>query len=329
MALIPWQPAWSEALYGSAGLWRREEPCEHFATSVQGIPGTTTILADALARLAQDHHLKRIVDMAAGSGELAACLARRHPDIDVLAIDIRKRPSDLPETVRWHRTPGGSQLGTGWPHLTQTLVIAHEWLDAIPCPILERGSDGELRTVFVDHLTGTEELGKPADREQIDWCRQWWPWDDLPPGARIEVGLPRDRAWDDLLSRAEDALVVAIDYGHLRTARPTYGTLTGYRHGRATAPIPDGRHDLTAHVAVDSLRHDRILTQRQALLDLGVNPGQPDPSRAVTDPARYLAELAQCSAAARMMAPQGLGGFFWVLARTGRSVAGDSENSPQ
>jgi len=79
--------------------------------------------------------------------------------------------------------------------------------------------------------------------------------------------------------------------------------------------VPDGSCDLTAHVAVDSLEHDDVTTQRDALRALGVHARTPDVTRAHTDPAGYLAALARSSAAAALTDPSGLGAFRWVLRR--------------
>ncbi len=83
-------------------------------------------------------------------------------------------------------------------------------------------------------------------------------------------------------------------------------------------PVPDGSCDITAHVAVDSLAHDRLLTQARALRDLGVTPDDPAHATARSDPSGYLAALARASAVRALTAPGGLGGFTWVVARRGR-----------
>ena len=57
------------------------------------------------------------------------------------------------------------------------------------------------------------------------------------------------------------------------------------------APVPDGSCDLTAHVAVDSLEHDELTTQRAALHELGLHSRTPDHDLSRTDPAGYLAAL--------------------------------------
>ena len=90
------------------------------------------------------------------------------------------------------------------------------------------------------------------------------------------------------------------------------------RTGSLVAPVPDGSCDLTAHVAVDSLEHHEVSTQRAALRALGFDATTPAHELAGTDPAAYLAALSTASTVGALTAPDGLGGFHWVLRRVGR-----------
>ena len=119
--------------------------------------------------------------------------------------------------------------------------------------------------VLVDPATGQEATGAAPTDEELAWCARHWPVEGLPVGARVEVGLTRDLAWADLVARVRSGILLAVDYGHTAGDRPVGGTLTAYRSGSVVAPVPDGSCDLTAHVAVDSLEHDEITTQRAAL----------------------------------------------------------------
>jgi hypothetical protein len=112
---------------------------------------------------------------------------------------------------------------------------------------------------------------------------------------------------------------VAVDYAHSVDARPPFGTLTGFREGRETAPVPDGSCDITAHVALDAcaLPGGRVLTQRAALRALGVAGARPPLSLASTDPAAYVRALAGAGEAAELTAPGGLGDFGWLVQPVG------------
>lgn len=303
----PWREAWHDALYGAEGLYRRDRPHAHFSTATS--PGLVDVLADAVVVLTRREGLAGVVDVAAGGGELAAAVCALAPDLHVTCVEVRPRPAGLPESVRWVRSPGGAGLPDDLGPLRDVLVIAHEWLDNVPCVVAERSDDGTLRQVWVD-AAGTETPGPPVEPADRAWADRWW-----LAGERVEIGRARDEAWESLLSQVGPGLVVAVDYGHLRATRPETGTLVGYRAGELVAPVPDGSCDLTAHVALDSLRHDRILTQRELLTELALLPDPPPRELATRAPAAYLHALARRSAAAALADPSGLGGFSWVLAR--------------
>lgn len=311
-----WQQAWAEALYGEGGFYRRPEgPAGHFATSTHGAAGE--LLAAALLRLVEREGLRRVVDIGCGRGELLAALARLTEDTDpglgLLGVDVVDRPDDLDPRINWLVSPGGPDLpDLGRP--TDALVLAHEWLDVVPCGIARADDDGTLRTVQVDE-TGAEVLGAPLPSPDAIWVEEWWP-GPHEPGATVEVGRARDEAFGALVGKVGSGLVVAVDYGHRAEDRPVGGTLIGYREGLACPPVPDGSTDLTAHVAMDSLRPDTLRTQREALRDLGIEGSRPSLETARTDPAGYLAALSRASHAGALTsgAP---GDFFWATTRVG------------
>ena len=312
--VVPWRDAWNEALYGPEGFYRRAEgPAGHFTTSAHGPLGA--VLAEALGRLADRERATHVVDVGCGRGELLAHLHDARPDLRVTGVDVVDRPAALPAAVEWVRAPGGSGLPDALHDLSDVLVVAHEWLDVVPCTVAEVVAPGRLAVVLVDPVTGTESLGGPPTPEESAWCSRHWPVEGLAVGSRVEVGAARDAAWADLVARVRRGTLLAVDYGHTRGERPAHGTLTAYRDGALVAPVPDGSCDLTAHVAVDALDHDEVTTQRTALRDLGVVARTPDVALARTDPTGYLAALARSSACAALTDPGGLGGFWWVLRR--------------
>ena len=314
---VPWPAAWHEALYGPTGFYRvGPGPAAHFSTSTHGPLGA--VFAEGIAALADAGGARWVLDVGAGRGELLAALHRRRPDLRLTGVDVLDRPAGLPDAVEWMPSPGGAALPDDLDRLDDVLVVAHEWLDVVPCTVAEVDDRGRLRAVLVDPATGEESLGGPLDPDDHAWCEAHWPAADLTFGCRVEVGLTRDHAWSGLLARIRTGTALAVDYGHTRTERPPHGTLVGYRAGAQVPPVPDGSCDVTAHVAVDSLEHDRLLPQAQALRELGVTPTDPAHATARTDPAGYLAALARASAVRALTAPGGLGGFHWVLRRCGR-----------
>ena len=324
-----WRTAAEEALYGPEGFYRRPEgPAGHFRTSVHA----SALFAGAVARLLcrVDEALDRppelgFVDLAAGRGELvtgvlAALPAEVAARVRAYAVEIADRPVGLDPRVEWLTEPPKGITG---------LLFANEWLDNVPVEVAEVDSTGVPRLVLV-RQDGTERLGEPVAGTDVEWLARWWP---LAPeeGLRAEIGLPRDSAWASAVACVDRGLAIAVDYTHTRDTRPPFGTLTGFREGRETAPVPDGSCDVTAHVALDAcaqagatattpagaLPRARLLTQRAALRALGVTGARPPLTLASTDPTAYVRALAGAGEAAELTATGGLGDFGWLVRSVG------------
>ncbi|WP_405870493.1 MULTISPECIES: SAM-dependent methyltransferase [unclassified Streptomyces] len=338
-----WRAAAEAALYGPGGFYRRPEgPAGHFRTSVHASP----LFAEAVARLLcrVDAALDRpgslaFVDMAAGRGELVSGVLAALPD-DVIArtrayaVEVADRPEGLDDRIEWLTEP---------PHGVTGLLFANEWLDNVPVDIAEVDSTGVPRRVLV-RQDGTERLGEPVGGAEAEWLARWWPL-TTEQGLRAEIGLPRDEAWAAAVSSLDRGLAVAVDYAHTLDARPLFGTLTGFRAGRETAPVPDGSCDITAHVALDACAaraeagaepeaeteteartarsearttsSARLLRQLDALRALGIAGARPPLTLASTQPAAYVRALASAGEAAELTAPGGLGDFGWLLQPVG------------
>ncbi len=290
----------TDALYGERGFYRRTTSAAHFRTSVDASP----LFARAIARLATlvDDGLDRpdpfdVVDVGAGDGRLLEALATGCPKRwRLTAVEV---------------TPGsdGRVVWRSAIPRCSGLLVANEWLDNVPCDVVELTDDGP-RIVLNDGTLGQAPV--PADAR---WLRRWWPLEEV--GERAEVGRSRDEAWAAAVGRLDRGVALAIDYAHGRDDRPPYGTFTGYRDGRQVPPVADGSCDLTAHVALDACAAAaatataRVLTtQRQALRALGVHGRCPAYGG---DPVAYLAELRDVGERAELLDPAGLGGFGWLL----------------
>lgn len=350
---VRWSAAMDRALYGPDGFYvAGEGAAGHFRTSATASDSVRAIFAEALAEL-----LRRVdtglghpdpldcVDVGGGSGDLLeALLAEVGPDVRdrvrLSVVEHRPRPPGLPATMHWLDTI---------PEVTG-LLFANEWLDNVPLDVMvanasllntgdpsagksERDGVGSavdgaenpapatgsgMCLVLVDR-SGAESLGPAPTAEESAWLARWW-----PSGSRREIGLTRDRAWAGAVSRLRRGLAVAVDYAHMTADHPPYGTLTGFRGGRETVPVPDGSCDVTAHVAIDSVaaageraaaltgRPARTLLcdQRSALRCLGVSGRRPDYA---ADPSGFAAALQRASDCTELIDPAGLGAFTWLL----------------
>ncbi|MBT3153650.1 SAM-dependent methyltransferase [Streptomyces sp. CHD11] len=344
-----WRAAAQDALYGPEGFYRGpgKGPVGHFRTSVHASP----LFAGAVARLLcrVDEALGRpavldFVDMAAGRGELAAGVLSALPAgvaarTRVYAVELAGRPAGLDHRIEWR---------TGPPERITGLLFANEWLDNVPVDVAEVDAAGVPRLVLVRE-DGTERLGEPVGGAQAAWLARWWPLGSgegeeggeevregvgVGEGLRAEIGLPRDRAWAAAAGTLARGLAVAVDYAHTAAARPPFGTLTAFREGRETMPVPDGSCDITAHVALDAcaaacpLPGARLLSQREALHALGLSGARPPLALASTDPTGYVRALARAGEAAELTAPGGLGDFGWLVQPSGIEDVLDGRRAP-
>ena len=306
-----WKNAWDAALYGPDGFFRREAPSAHFRTSVHASP----LFAAALVELVHRTGLDTVVDIGAGRGELLAQVHEIDPSLSLLGVEVAARPADLAPAIDWT---------AALPESVEGLVIANEWLDNIPCHVVEVDEGGTTRVVHVDPHTGKETLGSAMTSSSVpqslaDWCSSWWTLDPGEPGVRAEVGTSRDAAWADVVRRVHHGLAIAVDYGHTATDRPAFGSLRSYLSGNEVDVLPDGSRDVTAHVAVDAVAASvgaSVLRQRDALAQLGVSGSRPDLELATTDPVRYVQQLSRSTEAAELTAANGLGGFYWIVSAT-------------
>ena len=260
MSATPWSRAWRDA---SREFWSSEQPSAHFTTSAGALVAErmAAILREVDAELGHPETLD-VVDIGCGDGALLALV--RDECVDLIprvrwtGVDVRPFEVDGVESLV-AEAPGALPLGD-----VHGLVMAHEWLDEIPCDIVERDEDGIDRLVLVD-LRGVEVLGPPLTDDDAcaefgvdagkarSWLARWWPLAE--PGDRAEVGIARDRAWQWMTGLLAEGTALATDYGHThaeRIARYRHGTLAAYASGCLVRPVPDGTANLTAHVALDA-----------------------------------------------------------------------------
>ncbi|MER5310054.1 SAM-dependent methyltransferase [Streptomyces sp. NPDC002773] len=316
-----WRQATERALYGPGGFYLRPEgPAGHFRTSVHASPLFAAAVARLLGEVADELGTAEVdlVDVGAGRGELlTGVLAAAEGSgltVRAYAVERAARPTGLDPRIEWTDRP---------PRGARGLLFANEWLDNVPVDVAEADAEGTVRYVEV-RADGAERLGAPVSGPDAEWLARWWPLRE--PGARAEIGRPRDEAWAAAVASLAAGRTVAVDYAHVRASRPPFGSLTGFRAGREVPPIPDGSCDLTAHVALDACEAavgpgapepggTELVPQREALRRLGVSGERPPLALASADPAAYVRRLATAGEAAELTARGGLGDFLWLTRR--------------
>ena len=258
-----WQQAWEQIVTGANIFYRDNQPADHFTTSVMFSDEVAYRLAQTI--LALDDGTELIVtDVGAGGAQLTLALADRladRPWIQLAAIDLRAAPPSLPPSINWQI---GDVRTISLPP-ARRVVIAHEFLDDIPCERFEVDEWGDARLIIV--ADGEAVMGPSlADDEACsdfevnavalrNWLDTWWP--ARRPYMRGEIGTTRDATWQQVTGWITSGLGIAIDYGHLLPERTVGtwdgGTLTGFRNGHPVTPMLDGSCNITAHVAMDAI----------------------------------------------------------------------------
>lgn len=280
MPVKPWSDAWQEAATGASGFYPTQLPYRHFTTSV--IDGSAAAAIEPYVRAALAHCPRlTVVDAGAGTGlllaQLSAGLTTAERDrVHWIAMDLRPRPATLPAHIEWRCTDASAGALELSP--AAGIVIAHELLDDVPCPVLERDEHGAVRVLACDPADlapiAGRVLGLAGDQPLEAWLAQWWPMDR--PLMRAEIGLPRERMWTALTGWIERGYAIVVDYGHVREDRVRGvwdgGTLVGYREGRVVPPRADGLVNLTAHVAMDALAASASGAPATSLVRCGPTP---------------------------------------------------------
>ena len=188
---VPWRDAWHEALYASGpGFYvTRGGPAAHFTTAAHGPTGRRArraLLAPWPRPRGRSRGRRRRRGRPGRARDPPRRGPRRRPHLGVGVCRRagprrvtsyarggggRRRPArGTRRRIEWVRSPGGSRLPPELTGLRDALVIAHEWLDVVPCTMAEVDADGTAREVLVDPATGAESLGGPLSAPDRRWA---------------------------------------------------------------------------------------------------------------------------------------------------------------
>jgi SAM-dependent MidA family methyltransferase len=258
VADIPWKQAWEAAAFGPRGFYVNSLPYDHFTTSVEQAVVATELLP--YLQVALTNGPVTFIDVGAGTGLLAEQLrALVNPTeaqgTSFLCLDLRPRPQGLAPEIEWIQ--GDIRETIKQVPAGNAVLVAHEFLDDLPCTVVEVDEAGRAHIVVIDAEHGEQKLGPILAQHSPEraWLDRWWP--TTRPFMRCEVGITRDACWRQLTSVVNSGFAIAIDYAHMRDDRVRGvwdgGTLAGYAHGTLKTPHLTGATNITAHVALDAL----------------------------------------------------------------------------
>ena len=205
---------------------------------------------DAIARLAQRAGMRRVVELGAGTGQLARHVLEQVPGVEYVTVDASPGLRAKQEAAGARAVASVAELDPA-----PSLVFGNEVLDALPARRIVGGPRDTLLEIHV----GLDASGRFRDK--------LLPCDDPAVAARLreeEVSLARGQIADlqmglgafveQAARLADPGYLVLIDYGDpapaLFAPQRMNGTLAAYRHHVKNADWYDrvGEQDLTADV---------------------------------------------------------------------------------
>ena len=137
---VAWRSAWQSALYGPQGS-AAASPDRSVTSPPQRAGATAGRSPGRCWRWRTGSDLEGVVGIGAGpSGELLRHLYAAAPTRPLVGLDVVPRPAGLPAEVGWLGSPAKADLPAAWQP-DRSLVVAHEWLDVVPCTVAEVGPD--------------------------------------------------------------------------------------------------------------------------------------------------------------------------------------------
>lgn len=272
---IPFERYMREALY--------HPDFGYYTASIRGIgrkgdfttwPVLHRSLATAIARWIKTRRPRHVIEVGAGTGELAAAVRRalgwwgrpQHHIVEISPVLRAEQQKLLGRGVTWHPSMRAAVEACGG----EAVIYSNELVDAFPCRVFQK--QGPAWRELALRIEGTQVSEQWLDTtrpESTAFAHDW------PDGQRIEV-QESFRHWvQEWLPAWQRGAMLSIDYGDvcpdLYQRRPR-GTLRSYvHHTRKEGEgvyMGFGQRDITLDVNFSDLRQLPGLTfERQLRLD--------------------------------------------------------------
>jgi len=218
---IPFSRFMEVALYDPVGGYYRQDRFGRdgdFYTAEQLQP----VFGMLLRRFCEQQRIGRVVQPGAGRAALAETFA----GLEYIPIDI--------------------SYGA-WPEGFSGLVLAHEFFDALPVNLAERGADGwRERRVGVNGSRFVWTPGAALAMDEIDEAIEV-----------VEVPVGMERELRRMAAHGASGHLLVLDYGYTQREQIRFpqGSLMSYRQHRAIDDVLalPGEQDITAHVPFSTL----------------------------------------------------------------------------
>lgn len=248
----------------------------------------------AIARFVEKSGYSRVVELGAGTGQLARTVLEQLPHIEYVTVDAS------PGLRQKQRAAGARSVATmAEIQPGPSLVFGNEVLDALPVRRVVGGASGELLEIVLD-ANFRERLAPLRDARVAKRLEE----EGITPqrGQILDVAPALEEFVTEAARLCEPGLLAFIDYGdvaeRLYASDKINGTLAAYQsHGKHHDVYDEvGNRDITADVDFTAvaraaeaagLTDIKFVSQQRFLEDLGIHElGLPDEAAMVAGPAR-------------------------------------------
>ena len=210
-----------------------------------------------------------LAELGPGRGTLMADAARAMARVPGLATALRVHLVEASPTLRARQAEALAHLSPTWHDTVDdlpegpTLLLANEFLDALPIRQFQRDGDGWAeRVVALQDGALAFALAPAAPRPELERL-------DAPEGRLVEICPALPGIVGAVGARvALGGAAIFVDYGHWRSAGDTLQALRG--HAPVDPLDAPGSADLTAHVDFEAVARAAAPAQPSAMVAQGL-----------------------------------------------------------